>query len=93
MEDVAREGDIAGVTMTSGGLLPYGMDFCRFTGEGTFAISITGDAPVTAIAVVATDTVTVTPLATATEVTVPSGANAFIALTAEQATSYDIVVD
>ncbi len=93
VEDVAREGDIAGVTMTSGGLLPYGMDFWRFTGEGTYAITVSGDAPVTALAVVATDTVTVTPLATATEVTVPSGATAFIALTAESSTSYDIVVD
>lgn len=93
VEDVAREGDLGGVTMTSGGLLPYGMDFWRFTAEGTFTMSVTGPEPITALAVVATDTVTVTPIATGTAVTVPSGANAFLALTARATTTYDIVID
>jgi hypothetical protein len=93
VEDVAREGDIGGVSMTSGGLLPYGMDFWRFTGEGTFTMSVTGSQPITALAVVVTDTVAVTPITTDTEVVVDTGATAFIALTAEATASYDIVVD
>jgi hypothetical protein len=92
VEDVAREGDLGGMTMQSGGLLPYGIDFWRLQEQGTFTMSVTGAQPVTAIAVVATDTVTVTPITTDTEVTVPADATAFIALTAEASTTYEITI-
>jgi hypothetical protein len=93
VEDVAREGDLAGVAMTSGALAPYGMDFWRLTGQGTFAITVTGQQPVTALAVVATDTVTVTPVAAATEVVIEPDATAFLALTAQTSATYEIVID
>lgn len=80
--------------MEMGGLTPYGMDFYRIGSEGELTITVTGtgNGDVFGVAASAGDAVDVVALDGATTLMVNPGDRAFIALTADDTTTYELTV-
>ncbi len=91
---VSRQVDLSSGSMHSGGLAPYGMDFYPLTSEGelTITVTATGTGNVFGVAAAAGDAVDVVRLDGATTLMVNAGDDAFIALTADAGTTYDLTV-